>query len=542
MNAPQLLGPDGRPIQAATHHYGADLVAPELRGWHPPPVSADAELLEEHERLIARTHDMIRNHGIASGAVQTHLDNIIGGGLRLSAKPDYRALGQSVDWAREWQRQVETKFRLFANDVDCYCDAARKKSLSGMIAQGYRSYLTTFEILVSVEWLNRPNAKYRTAFQMIDPLRLSNPEGAPNTDRLRNGVELGLMGDPIAYHISSALETDPFQWGQLRTWQRIPRETAWGRPMIIHIFDEERPGQSRGKGGVVSVLAKMKMLEKFEQSTLQAAILNAMYAAVIESSMDWDSIGPAIGARTSQNAQKLSNDQIWSYMQARAGWHQEGHVRYNGVKIPHLYPGENLKLLSPQHPSAAFSSFEEATLRHMARGLNLSYEQLAGDYSKTNYSSARAALLETWRFFAGRRKQIAGRLATLMYACWLEEAIAMGEVTVPPGAPSFYEAKTAWTQCEWIGPGRGHIDPQKEAIATETELGNFMTTLEKECAERGLDWEEVLEQRAVEIKRMQELAGDMGMDVVTFMNLLRKGQVTPAQDADDRRPNEKEAA
>lgn len=524
---PVIVDQNGRPISAATYHYGADTWAPELRSWNPPAVSADAELLPERERLIARTHDMIRNHGLTSGAVQTHLDNIIGGGLRLSAKPDYRALGQDVDWAREWQRDTEREFRAWANDIDCYCDAARKSNFGGLIAQGYRSYLQSFEVLATMEWItNRPLAKYRTAVQMIDPQRLSNPHGTPDTERLRGGIELGFYGEPLAYHISTALDNDPFEWHQLRQWRRVPRETSWGRQMVIHIFDNDRPGQTRGKGGIVSVLAKMKMLEKFEQSTLQAAILNAMYAAVIESAMDWDAVGPAIGAKTSQNASKLNNDQMWAYMQQRAAWHQEGHVRYNGVKIPHLYPGENLKLLSPQHPSAAFASFEEATLRHIAGGLNLSYEQLSRDYSKTNYSSARAAMLETWRFFSGRRKQIAGKFATAVYACWLEEAIASGRVEVPPGAPSFYEAKTAWTQCEWIGPGRGHIDPLKEASATETELSNFMTTLEKECAERGLDWEEVLEQRAVELKRMQELAAQLGMDLNAFMAIGRKGGAT----------------
>jgi lambda family phage portal protein len=507
-----ILDLNGRPIVKGVAHYGADTWAPELRSWYPSEYSADGELLPELSTLRARTQDMIRNHGLTSGAVQTHLDNIIGPRLKLAAKPDYRVLGQSPEWAAEWSRTTEAKFRTWAEDqIDCYCDASRRYDLGGLLSIGYRQHLTSFEALSSIEWLpNRPGAKYSTAIQCIDPALLSNPDGLGDTDRLRAGVELGQMGEPLAYWLASHMQSDPMGFSSIRRWRRVPRFTPWGRHMIVHVFDGERAGQTRGKNGIVSVLAKMKMLEKFEQSTLQAAILNAMYAAVIESPMDWEVVGAAIGARNDKA--KVANP-LNGYMDQRGAWHKDGHIRYNGVKIPHLYPGEKLNLLAPQHPSAAFSSFEEAVLRHIAGGLNLSYEQLSRDYSKTNYSSARAAMLEAWRFFAGRRHKIAGRLATYYYAAWLEEAIDIGEIEIPTGAPNFYEAKAAWTRCVWIGPGRGHIDPLKEAQATKIEFEMNTTTLEIECAERGRDWEEVLEQRAMEAKRRKELERQYGVNL-----------------------------
>lgn len=499
MNMPALVDHRGNPISASSAHYGADLIAPELQSWMPSPSSADGALLPDLDTLRNRTQDLIRNHGLTSGAVQIHLDNIIGSGLRLSAKPDYRALGLSAEWAAEWERHVETEFRQWADDIDCYCDASRRKRFSAILAQGYRSYLNSFEILATLEWLDRPGARYRTAVQLIDPARLSNPMGRPDSDTLRAGVELDAMGAPQGYWISSGIPGDTLQSGMVQ-WKRVPRETPWGRRMVVHVYEEERAGQTRGKNGIVSVLAKLKMLEKFEQVTLQAAILNAMYAAVIQSSMDWQTVGTAMGVG--------GGNPVNGYMKDRATWHKGGNVRYNGVKIPHLFPGEELKLLSPQHPSAAFSQFEEATLRHIAGGLNLSYEQMSRDYSKSNYSSARAAMLEGWRFFSSRRHFIGGWFATQIYAAWLEEAMDKGRVSTPPGAPTYLEAKTAWTRCRWIGPGRGHIDPLKEANATKVEYSMGLTTLEKEAAERGEDWEELLEQRAQEQRRMAELGID----------------------------------
>ena len=123
------------------------------------------------------------------------------------------------------------------------------------------------------------------------------------------------------------------------------------------------------------------------------------------------------------------------------------------------------------------------------------------DFSKTNYSSARAALIEAWRFFNGRRSWIINYWAKPVFELWLEECVNKGLIE----APNFYENKAAWCRCKWIGPGRGWVDPVKEAQASQIRMETGLSTLEDECASQGLDWEEVLMQRVRELKRMKEL-------------------------------------
>lgn len=506
--ATMLLDQYGNTLPAArysTAHEAAARTA-ELATWYSTEHSADSALLPELSMLRSRTADIIRNNGLMSGAVQIHLDNVIGSGLRLNAKPDWRALGiakGSDEERAEWERNTEARFRTWAEDIDCYCDASRKLTFAGLVAQGYRSYLTSFEILATGEWLERPDpGLYRTAIQMLDPMRLDNPPNARDDTHLRRGVVLDDMGAPIAYWISSEGGSYPYSTVLSKKWKRVPRETEWGRRLVLHHFDIEQAGQNRGKSGIVSVLAKLKMLEKFEQAHLQAAILNAMYAATIESSMDWNAVGSALGV------EDVRQNPVLGYMDNRATWHKDNSIRYNGVKIPHLFPGEELKMTSPQHPNSAFGAFEESVIRYISSGLNLSYEQLSRDYSKTNYSSARAAMLEGWRFFNGRQAFIAGPFATQVYGLWLEESFDRGDIAPLPGTPDFWDAKTSWTKCKWIGPGRSHIDPEKDANASAKEYSLGLTTLEKEASARGEDWEELLEQRAQERARMVALGLD----------------------------------
>jgi lambda family phage portal protein len=516
----------GRPLSAYAHE-GADLAGRELGTWHPGSFSADGELLPELESLRDRTRDLIRNNGVASGAVQTHVDNVIGSGLLLNAKPDRRALGlKGEDRAEEMDEledEIEAKFDAWSEDVGCYADASRKSRFSGLLAQAYRSYLMSFEILATGEWLPRRGSMYSTAIQMIDPARLSNPPGKQDDDVFRGGVERGPMGEPIAYHIASHVESDfiNIRTG-MRTWKRVERETPWGRQMVIHVFDNDQPGQSRGKNGITAVLLKHKMVDKFAKVSLEAAAFNAMYAAYIQSSLDWPSVAGAMGAST--NAE---NDPTLKYLQNRVDFHQAGSVRFNGLKIPHLFPGEELKHLTPQHPTPAFNAFEEAALRYLAAGWNLTYEQLSRDYSKTNYSSARAALLEAWRFFSGKQYLIGGWFATQIYALWLEEALDRGEIRLPAHLPDFYAAKTAWCSCEWIGPGRGHIDPLKEANANKVRYQMNLETLESLAAQDGRRWREIIDQRSQEAR----YAARRGVDI------SQVGGPTPvAQPADGPEP------
>lgn len=113
----------------------------------------------------------------------------------------------------------------------------------------------------------------------------------------------------------------------------------------------------------------------------------------------------------------------------------------------------------------------------------------------------RAALLEAWRYFNGRRRWLSDYWLREVYALWLEEAVNAGVIE----APDFYENKYAYVRCRFIFGGRGWVDPVKEAQAAAMRIAMRVSTLEQECAEQGLDWEEVLDQQKVEQDRRDEL-------------------------------------
>jgi len=433
-------------------------------------------------------------------------------GLRLSATPDYRALGKDKAWAEEWSQQVESLWRSWADTI--FCNAGASLTFAGMTVQVFRSAMLNGEALALPLWVPG-EGRFATRIQVIEADRLSNPDMQMDSEKLRGGIEIDQYGAPVAYWIRKAHPGDFFLGAMPlgMTWERIPTFTPWGRRRVIHLHDKERSGQSRGKPILAAVLQQFKMLDHYQRTELQAAVVNAMVAAVIETPLDGQSIAEMVGGDAN------------SYLTTK----NQYQVKLQGGAVIPLYPGDKLSPFTPSRPAIQFNVFVETVLRHIGTALGLPYELLLKDFSKTNYSSARAALLEAWRFFRSRRHWLAAYWANLVYELWLEEAVNAGLVD----APEYYENRYAYARAKWIGPGRGWIDPVKEAQAAQLRMEAGISTLEDECAEQGLDWEEVLEQRARERTRMEELgllgaAEASARRPVQSEQLQREEEVQPA--------------
>jgi len=169
--------------------------------------------------------------------------------------------------------------------------------------------------------------------------------------------------------------------------------------------------------------------------------------------------------------------------------------------IKHLLPGESVSSFNPQRPSATFEPFVERMLRAISSALGLPYELVAKDFSKTNYSSARAALLEARRYFKVRQEWLARKLCQPVWDMVLEEAYLRGDL----GSIPFYEKRQNWVNASWITPGWEWVDPLKEAKAAEVGIKNGIVTYSDLFSAQGKDWEECFEQRKREEEKIKEL-------------------------------------
>ncbi|MGG5811460.1 phage portal protein [Falsiroseomonas sp. CW058] len=498
-----LIGNPGAPYDAA------DRSSAEMAGWNAVLGSPDTETGPNRDLAVARIRDMVRNDGWAAGTVTRTLDASIGADFRLSAKPDYRALARrfggafDVEWAKEFADAAEAAFRAWGEDPCNYGDAEEKHSFSQKARLAFRHYLVEGEALGPIDWMPERvgygAARYATAMHLVDPDRLSNPNGTMDTLTLRGGVELDARGlAPVAYHIRQAHEAEWWAAGRAVTWQRVPRRTSWGRPSFVHHYDADRAGDHRPVGGIFTpVLARMRMLAQYDRLEVQAAVINAIFGAYIESPFDADDVQKAL-------EEDGDGASISAYQRLRSDFHADNRLSAGSIRLAKLFPGEKVSTISSSRPAGAFDMFEAAMLRNLAVATGNSFETVSANFRGSTYSSARQALLEAWRTLTRRRRDFGRGWATPHYVALLEEMIEHGDVPLPAGAPDFAEARAEYARCRWIGPGRGWVDPTKEPEGSRMKIGAGLSTLEREAEENdGLDWEENLDQLALEQQAAQ---------------------------------------
>ncbi len=470
----------------------------ELGGWNPTLRSPDAALLPERKQLDARTRDLERNSGWAYAGVTRKLDNTLGANVRMQLQPDYAALGITKEEARTFSKQVEGEWRLYTRDMGRRCDAGKRLTFGGMARVLLWHWTVDGRCLAVPVNLPKRGARYATAFMLIDPVRLTNPRGQPNTWQMRDGIEIDQYNAPIAYNIRNQhpgdyLLTDPTN---SYSWTRIPAETSWGRRRVVHAFDQRQAEQTNGISALIVAMKRLKMIETHADLRIQKAAIEATFAAFIKSSLPSEVLFK--GLTEAPTGYQGDVDDLALYTDFVADYHEKNQYKLNGARVGQLLPNESFEVVKSEGPGQDYEVAERAWLRYFCSIIDISYEQLSGDWSGVNYSTARALLSQVWKATQRLLDTFGDAVLTPMFLLWLEEAVMTGRVKLPAGAPDFYEATAAWCNPIWTGPGAGYLDPKKERDAEVVGRNGGNLTLKDMLAEEGKDWEDHIDQLALE--------------------------------------------
>jgi lambda family phage portal protein len=515
----------------------ADRRSAENQGWFPWLGGPDSEIAwGQRDLAVSRIRDVVRNDATASGVIDRITDSVVGGDFRVSSIPDWMALAHisgnktfDATWAREFSVAAEAGFRSWAYDPNFYCDIERRLSFPAMIRLAFRNFLVEGESLAVLPWrqdrVSYGRARFATCLQLIDPDRLSNPALAIDSLHRRGGIDLGEDGEPVAYHFREAHQGDWFAAAKSLTWDEIPSETDWGRKLVLHFFTPQRAGQHRPVGGIlVPVLGRLKMMNQYARVELQAAVVNAIFGAYVTSPYDKRDVEDSLESDDEGRMGELSR-----YQEMRHDFHEHKKIMAGDVRVPTLFPGESINVVDSKRPSTGFDAFESAMLRGIATSLGIAYETISSDYRGSTYSSARQASNEAWLTLTRRRQEFAHTFCTPIFSAILEEMADRNELPLPANAPDFAEMRGSYAKAHWMGPGRGWVDPSKEAEAARTRIASGLSTLQTEVAETtGRDWETVLGQLKIE----QDVIKRDGLNLIFDPTAAQAGMLTPADSSD----------
>jgi len=465
---------------------------PALSGWNPGVADADGDISPDLVDLRAYSRDLARTSALAGGAISTVVTNVVGTGLAAQPAPDFDFLGITDEAEQKaWLATAKREWQLFCESTDC--DITRQQDFYALQATAFRSALESGDVFL-IPTMAGQGAPYRLALQMVEADRVCNPGWAADTHRLVQGVELDANGAPVTYHIANRHPGARHRAGT--EWTPVPAFGENSRRNVLHLFDRRRPGQTRGVPYLAGVIEPLKQLKRYSEAEISAAVISAAFAVFVKMDPEaFQSLFDADGTRD-------------TYLKSALGW--DGRVPTANMDAPgkavNLLPGESIEAPDLGRPNAQFDPFFMACAKQIGIGLELPVEVLLKAF-ESSYSAARAALLDAWRFFRGRRAWLAAGVCQPVYALWLEEAVALGRIR----APGFFADpayRRAWSGAVWTGDGPGSIDPMKEVDAAIARIDAGISTLAAESLlHDGVDWETKHRQRV----REQQARGGAGL-------------------------------
>lgn len=458
----------------AAGYAGASRSDRALQGWQTAIGSPDADILTDLQLLRDRSAWLARNAPLGAGAIGTTVTNVVGVGLTLQARVDRKLLKLSDAAADDWEDHAEREFALWSK---C-CDAQRTLMFGGLQELAFRSCLERGDVFAVLPYIAKPEHPYGLSLQLIEADRVCNPDHKPDSRELAGGIERDRYGAPVAYHI---LETHPGELYSPRGGERWTRVRAFGelagRRQVLHLFRQIRIGQSRGVPFLAPVIKALKQLDRYSEAELMAAVVSGMFTVFVRSNADGQ-LGPFMP-------------------ESEADGGTDAGIRLGNGAVVGLAPGEDISTADPKRPNANFDPFVLAVVRQIGLCLEIPYEVLVKHFT-ASYSAARAALLEAWKFFSGRRQWLAQYFCQPIYEAFLEEAIANGRLDAP-GYLSDALIRQAYCRAEWIGPAKGMINEKDEVDAAIARIDRNISTLDSETAAlTGGDWEANVRQRQKE--------------------------------------------
>lgn len=464
-----------------------------LSSWQTHRLHDADSVVRERVLSARRAEDLYANDWAARSGINDICLNTIGAGLVPQVKLPHKLLGIERAQAAALQEQMEWAFALWSGE-------AHVKGLhrfEGLQYAALRSVLRTGECFHLPVALPQDSRHFSLAIQDIAPARIMTPLDLRNDPAIRDGVRLNAYGAPQGYYLATPSPTNsttPLDYSSLSSADFSYRPAQIGhRPNVFHLFRCEDEEQVRGISALAPGMKMFRNLADCIDYELFAQVIAAAFPIFVETEG-----GSALDAAQEMFGIQQNSDPVAPDIQINLS---EGGITFGK-------PGQKPHILESKRPSANFAAFTEIVLRSLSASLGTSYESLTKDFTKANYSAARAAMNEAWKLYTFYRKWFAPQYCQPIFEMVMEEAFLRGMVDFPTSLDDFYARRQLWCNASWIGPARGFVDPVKEVQSIVMRLQNKLMTYEDAWAESGADFDEGLETMTEEHSRLAGLAVD----------------------------------
>lgn len=505
MEEAQMTKPRVR-VQAGSRFVAPAPARPQagyLRDTRSAVIASRPASLEEHREAVRRVWrragalamDLIQNSGRLRGVADQLIVDSCGVELLMDYRPNLAPFGYSPEEQKAFRKLVREDYRVWCWDRR-ECHGKGDWTIPQQADLSIRNWLAFGESTGVVEFMGRAmRARYGlrtgTKYSVFSPVRLV--QDTSEMERMFQGVRRDENGRVSAYRceVRDAGRT---------TKRDFPAYDRAGRQLFVHAFDPMSAEDERGISPLAATFRKYLMGENVDDATAQMKFLQTMYAITLTSdapTADAFEGLEALKENAADAGDRIAQDFV-NYFGAQLDRAAEGEIKVgNDPGISHLAPGEDLSFKSLSVPGSDYSPFMASIHRETSRAFGISYGGYTLDFENASYASTNMENAAVYPIAVRRTDRIVAPNYLVPFASWLDEGVAEGRIPFKPGYEVFAANREALTWASMVPPPRASADDEKRDRAVTERILNGTSTMEVECAARGLDPEEVFESRVM---------------------------------------------
>lgn len=494
------------PARRAQRMYAIGRPGRTTSGWGSQTTSEDTELSTSLRTARNRSRELVRDGSYAKRAKVVVQNNVIGSGIGLQAKVE-TSRGHLHERVND---EIESVFKSWCRGA--FCHMGRSLHLFEQQRIHLGECFEAGEIFIRLHYQALSDSPVPLALEIIEPERIADQYQPGPTDpqaHIRMGVEGDSYGAPLAYWINTL---HPGEWhlasSQPARVERVPARD------IIHLRVVDRWPQTRAIPWMHASARKLNDMDGLTEAEITAARAAACYMGFVE---------PSPSGETSFDRDPTSEAPPEEELEP--------------AMIRRLDPGEKFSSFAPNRPNSQLDPFMRMMLREVASGTGPSYESLSRDYSQSNYSSSRLALLDDRDLWRVLQQWYIRMVLEPIYRVWLRQAVlarAIRSVSVEEYAvyPEKFEA------VRFKPRGWSWVDPTREVEAYKEAIRGGLTTLTHviEQTGDGRDLEDVLKERQQELRLAEEMGLTFDTDPGAEQQTAPAQPKQPAQVEDEEDP------
>lgn len=448
---------------------GGSLFSQGLSGFLANSMSANEDITPSRRILVSRARVLDMSVPIARAAVDRIVSGVVGGGLYWDDPVSSEFYADELDAYKRIVKTIQKKLKIWSLSHLCDCQGILTFAQLQRIV--CRNWLLSGDVfLIRVKRGNLSGWRVIEGDRCATPLDFSPKDmitpkfvNPANGRTVIDGVELDDFGAPCAYYFFKNYDYIT------NDYERIPAYDDTGLPLVVHVYNAERPDQYRGIPLLSSVIETIYGTACYAQSELQSAILESCYSLFIESNAP-PSVDPFAPVDVEELKKPLIPDENFKLSPDNAGpLGVPGLIKKGNLIGPgetrRLLPGESIKTVDPKRPNSGFDNFMKTQNGMIAAAIGVPLQVLQSTYDGTTYASARAATVEAWRTF-----KIYRSVFIEMFIKKIIEVFAYECTCDMFGEPDAELSKIISLESEWTGPSAVCLDPTKELDAYNKAL------------------------------------------------------------------------